>query len=263
MTTFSRVLRSGLVPVAEAFRPTSERGSFVYDKLKAIGNMTRNGFAKLLQEGYESAGARRRDAAKLVADLSQAFNRVGHEVDRLTREADEARDLVDGALTNIERGLTPLQLKRIERRSESLRGLSGPALRKVLDAAVIARDVDTLVAAYAENLEGGRQALAAFAVGEHRAQVAVELQRDALVLQQAHKCMVLGLQGMQNKPEEWMPETTGARPEERLAVLAAGSMGFFEVQQAARDRYESGLEQAAAQDAGPKPELKDQPEVDA
>lgn len=262
MTSFSRALRAGVVPVPEAHRPNSERGQFVADKLRVLARAARDGFDGLVKEGFTSDGAKRRAAAALVANLEQTARRIGHEVDRLQREADEQASLVEGAIVALERNMTPLGVHRMAKRAEALKGMPEAQLRKLLDAATLTRDTDTLLAAWSENLPGAREAITRYAVGEQRARNAVELQRDALTLSQAYQIMAMGIEQMQNAPEQWVPESSGARPEERLSIANAGALAFIETQTAVRDRYETALQEIAAENlaknAAPK-QTKDKP----
>lgn len=260
MTSFSRILRSGMVPIAEAFQPTSDKGRFVADKLRVLGRKTRDGFDAIIRDKYESEAARRRAAESHVADVAKTARMIAAEVDRLQREASEQQDMVDGAIATLERNLTPLAIHRMEKRAQALAMMPPTQLRKVLDGAKVARDLDTLMAAWSENLQGAREAIADYAVGSERAQRAVDLQRDALTLSQAFQLMQLGVEQMATKPDSWVPDTSGARPEERLAVANAGALAFLEVQAAVRDRYSEGL-QEAEQEAVAR--AKAQPEVDA
>lgn len=245
MTSFSRIARSGMVPIADAFRPTTEKGTLVADKLQVLARQVRQGFERVQGDGYMSKAAERKAAETHVAECLKTARRIGAEVDRLRREAEEQGALVDGAVQKLEREMTLVSMKRMERLGNQLRHMSHGQRLRVLDEAVVRRDLDVLLAAWSEGLQGSREAIQEYAVGRERAESARALAREALVAEQAFQCMSLGIEGMQQDPTAWVADTSGARPEERLAVCSAGAMAFLEVQAAAKkleDRWQDGLE---------------------
>lgn len=235
MTTFGRIARSGVVAVAEAHKPRTDQGLFVLDKLKAVARQLRHGFERITEEGYVSEAAKQQAAQRHVADTLKAVQRVGNEVARLNAESEQAMGKLHGEVDRLERQVTMVAARRLERIGNQLRSLKGPELQRALTEAAVRRDPDVLLAAHAEGLHGSREALENYLVGQPEAEHARALAREALALQQAHQLLALGVETMNVKPHEWIDNRSLARPEEVLSVLSGGPAAFIEVRRATQE----------------------------
>lgn len=256
MTTFGRIARSGVVAVAEAYRPQTQQGVFVLDKLHAVARQLRHGFERITADEYHSEAAKKQAAERHVQETLRAAQRVGHEVARLNEASEQATGKLHAAVDRLERGVTMVAARRLERIGEQLRRMKGPELARALTEAAVKRDSDVLLAAHAEGLHGAREALENYLVGQPEADQARALAREALTLQQAHQLLVLGVESIAVKPQEWVDDRTRARPEEVLSVASGGPAAFLEV-----DRAVKQMESRWA-DAPPQGEALQSPQGD-
>lgn len=249
MTSFGRILRSGMVAVADAHRPTSTRGQFVLDKLQAVAKATRAGYERIVADEYVSRAAREQAAAAHIAGVQRSMSLVRNEVDRIRAEAEAAQDQLAAAVGRVESGVTMVGARRLERLGKRLLALPEGDLQRELTRAQVERDVDVLLAAAMEGIRGSKEQLEHYAAGREVAEATRQLAREALVLEQAAQVMSLGLDGMAAQPHAWIENSSQARPEERLSVIAGGVGAFLEVRQAQtslEQRFQNGMQEAAA-----------------
>lgn len=245
MTSFSRITRSGMLVMAEGQKPRSIAGRTLEERLRGVVVGLRQQLDGIRDEAWENMTARQQAAAKVVAFHHKRLDNLEVEMQRLEEAWHAAESKVVNITDQLERRITPIRMRLLERQAEGLAKVSTEQMTKMLRDAVAQRDEDLILAARLAGRAGAKEALECFAVGEAPAREARDLASDFLALRQAHDSLRWGLKEMAVDPASHLDARAHATPEERLSVLHAGLGALVEIQDklAAKRREEAQVQQ--------------------
>lgn len=228
-TSFSRVLRAGLLALAEGQRPRTTQGRDLEARLRGVATSLRAELDRVRDEEWESASARKAAASRVIESASRKVTLLENELTKLEQSWHGNEGKVSDIVDQLEARVTPLRLRLLERHAARLEKMSVTDQQSAMADAVRTRNEDLLLAGRIAGVIGAKGFLEDYAVGPAAAEEARNLSSDWLAMRQAHDALRIGTTEMSQRPDEMLSAAAYASPEERLAVCAGGLSAFVEV----------------------------------
>lgn len=228
-TSFSRVLRAGLLALAEGQRPRTTQGRDLEARLRGVATTLRADLDRIRDDEWESASARKAAAARVIEAAQRKVKLLEGELTKLEQSWHGGEGKVADVVDQLEARVNPLRLRLLERHAARLEKMSTTDQQAALAEAVRTRNEDLLLAGRLAGVTGAKSFLEDYAVGPTAAEEARNLSSDWLAMRQAHDALTIGTNEMLQRPDEMLSAAAFASPEERLAVCAGGLSAFVEV----------------------------------